>query len=973
MLNTTNVLRKFSIKLISSFSTLLTNEATTKCELNRDKYNIRNFRGLGLKKKYLKNSICYSIIFLTFYTPVFAAPPKYYNFSTDIYDQNKILARRNLTSLTKEEKKELNEELMKELLRRKTEQLEKNFLNKIQDSIKKLHEQLEEADKGQFKKAIIEIFLSDAATHSLANEIFKDVSIGATVGATTGGLGGAAIGIAAGMVVSVARKYVAHEVTKKIACRRDTHAIIKKMDDLQEKIDELIHGLKHEPIGELEQRYVIHKRDMDPSLRAEIERSLIEARFNDYYFQLNTPAIGFALGLPLRPKPLLDRNKQDKLKRALIKRFEKDTSFSLYSEDIKKLLRGIIMQIAINSITSTSDSPLRVVEHWFGDGSTGKSTAAKKISCFLGLPYFEKRITSPDSEIRIENITGALRSIQGTHNFGWLAEALLQKVEGDDKESYLNGLLILDDFPVNMQNAQNLLLAITDPEKRSFFNQFFQADLNTSLLNIFIISNENFKSLRPEKKEDPTLRSEKAADPTFEALISRFESRRFPKFNEAQTRMIAKPYLGALVSKYKPPFFYKFKYVDPTHFEVRYNTQALKDLGFPRINHKPALISTGVDPAVTVRKLKNVLENTINYYLIELLQQSTKDFESFKKSKDVIKLRAAAFKGHPKALSELVRRKIALQKNDHQKNKETMRMVAAGHEKSGNLNEAKKWWIESFKFEGWDVWPHVSKHLPHKVERKQDRELLQHLLMFAKNHGEEHKYAAEIGNHLYLIGLHFAGSDRVESLDHSAKLGNALAIEEIEKSNRKLLLSSLPSELDDKVQKEVQMLGTLRTMIARLASDEPKIRMEGFNQLFLMDDTNEGAITNLWRTQRFTYFCGFEEINEDTGALLNRVNRFEDPSEQSSVIQFHLGLVRSLTDHLLSYRSSFYNEVYENDIIRTNLRNLRNHLSSLYSLKKKIPCEARNESGYYINDYKKWFKSGGTGRNTKADLLSRFL
>jgi hypothetical protein len=239
MLKTTNVLREFSIKMISSYSTLLPHEATTNCELYRTKYNIGNFRGPGLKKKFLKNSICSSLIFLTFYTPVFAAPPKYYSFKSDIYDQEEILKRRNYTSLTKKEKEELNEELMKELLRRKTEQLEKKFLNKILSKIEKLHEQLEEAGKGQFMKAIIKIF-SHTPLHSLAHEIFKEpepvaptgAATGAAIGVVTGGLPGAVIGTVVGIVAEIGLKvtgeYVTHKLNENIDYKRGQDTIINR-------------------------------------------------------------------------------------------------------------------------------------------------------------------------------------------------------------------------------------------------------------------------------------------------------------------------------------------------------------------------------------------------------------------------------------------------------------------------------------------------------------------------------------------------------------------------------------------------------------------------------------------------------------------------------------------------------------------------------------------------------------------------
>ncbi len=604
---------------------------------------------------------------------------------------------------------------------------------------------------------------------------------------------GAVVGLA-GVVAGWVESFLGYTANERSLDRTPVSIIAQEMRDLEKEYKNLKEGLKYEPIIDFERRYIIQKRRINdnPSLQEEIERGLLESRIADYYFQMNIPAIGYALGLPLGSRPLLDFNNTWNSQEKLIKRFNKEKSFSIYTKEIKKSLRNVIIQIAINSSTSTSASPLRVVEHWLGSGSSGKSTAAKEIARFLKLPYFEKRITDSAAEINIHNLAGAMRPFQGPAIPGWLAEALLQKTDECDKKSYKNAFLILDDFPVNDQNAQNLLLNFTDPERRIIFNEYLQADLDISRLNTIIISNEDFKSLKPIGENDAT----------FTALRSRFKTIIFPDFTEKQKEILAKPYLEEeLVKKHKPPFFYKFNYVDPTIIRLRYDDQALDDMNFPITCIFPICIPTGVEEekrnSITLRELKNVLERVLCNYLTDSIDNNHEP--SFLKSLgNDNQLKSAALRGNPAAITELVKKKIELCTNDSQ-NKAVMRRLSEGHEKSGNIDEAKKCLMDSLALMDGEVWPQVSKYLPKKIESSLneivsslDQQLLGALITFLKNQTEPHGFEEEIGNHLYEIWQQSPNTNfREECLTYSAVLGNKNAFKEIKKINNKKISDTI--------------------------------------------------------------------------------------------------------------------------------------------------------------------------------------
>ncbi|MBA3814409.1 MAG: hypothetical protein H0X26_07985 [Alphaproteobacteria bacterium] len=781
-----NKLREFLIGSSSRSSLLAFDKKQINYELYSEKHHVKCF-------KYFRKAVCTGLIFSIFYTSAFAKPPSYYRFTTDIYDQKETI--NNLKRINPNiGDQEINNALLDELNKRKTKELEKNCLEKVQADLEELKKQLLHVREIELKNKILSSIATAATSISSGLSIFTDAltaGTGVIVAAVTGGA-------AAGMVVKIAEILLEYSDKKSPLDHTPITTIVQEMRGLEKEYKNLKDGLTTEPIVDIERRYVIQKRLMEnnPDLQKEIERSLLQSRIENYYFQLNTPAIEFSLGLPLRPKPLLDNNNNRKSKEQLIKRFYKEKSFSIYTDDIRRNLLDLIMRTADNSITPFSESPLRVVEHWLGTGSTGKSTAAKAVPRFLGLPYFEKRITNPNTEINIESMSGALRSFQGSAILGWLAEALLQKTEGCDKESYQNGFLILDDFPVNDQNAQSLLLATTDPEKKSVYNNYLQANLGVSRLNMLIISNEDFISLKQENTIDVlpkqvsyfgyvtsfiynheskaphehSVQSAGTKDPTLSAMRSRFKTVVFPEFTEKQKGIICKPYLEeTLVPKKKPPFFYNISYVDPTQIKITYDHQVLEDMGLWR---DPSYITTGVDASrsssIMVRELKEVLERTISSYITSLIQTNGE-----------VSLEDKALNGDSEAITRLVKSELEFCKDISQKQK-VMQRLAKGHEKSGNIDEAKKCWVDSFTLMDGEIWPQVSKHLPKNIESDLDQRLLEALLTFLRNREGSSPFADEIGNHLYDIWLQSPNNlAKNDCLKYSAALGNQNAFEEM--------------------------------------------------------------------------------------------------------------------------------------------------------------------------------------------------
>lgn len=705
-------------------------------------------------------------------TSTLAKPPSYYRFTPYIYEQDeKINSLKALNPKISSE--QIDAELLKELERKKELELEKNCLQKITTDIEELKEQLKYVSNIQLKKRILASIDEAFSSGFMIGGFLLDEATGGLINP----LGGVAIASAASLVIKMGRIFIEEAFIEDGTPLSKTpiEMIIQEMRVLEKEYKNLKTGLVHEPISELERQYVKQKRHMtdNPNLQKEIERSLIQSRIADYYFQLNTPAIEFSLGLPLEPKILLDVENIYESKKDLAKRFYDDQSFSIYTDDIKQYLLGIIMQIATNSVEQKNDSSLRLVLHWLGSGSTGKSTAAKAVFRFLGLPWFEKRITNPGAEINMDSIGGGPRPFQGSANPGWLLEALIQTTGGWEKV-YQNGALILDDFPVNDPQAQSILLNITDPEKKKIYNELLQAYLQIARLNIIIISNEDFKSLKsPEEGEDHT----------FIALKTRFITKIFPKFNEEQLTRLAKPYLEQiLVSKHKPPFIYEVHYVDPTKINIMCNPQAFQDMGFSHLWY--LTIPTGITEenreTITIRELKNVLENTLcNYFTMSAQSKHSPLFlNSLGEDKD---LKYKALTGNPEATTALVKKKMS-SLNDRLEEKKLLRRLIAGHIKNGNMDEAKICLKDSLSLGDWEVWREIAKHLPTKIERPADQQLLEALLNFLSHQNGEYQFADQIGNHLYQIWLqstHNVLRDRC--LKYAAKLGNQDAFVELVK------------------------------------------------------------------------------------------------------------------------------------------------------------------------------------------------
>ncbi len=659
------------------------------------------------------------MIFLFFQTQVFEVSANKYKFTEDIYAQEDVLTR-----LRKEGVKEgsdiFNEELKKELLRRKGVELSENTLADTQKRYAETLQELKEAETVEFWK-----------------EFSKNMGFAfSSIGVEIKWIGVIGMAISAGY-----ESYIRKNGT--LAQKTPSHDIISEIRELREEMRKSVEGLKHEPMIDLEHKYIMRKREIkkhNPSLAQEIERSFIQARADDYFFQLNIPSISCALGLPFQPKLLLDRDNILESRNQWIKKFREDQSFSIYSHDIKEHLLNIICQIINNSISSSHTSSLRVVEHWCGLGSTGKSTAAKLVARFLGLPYFEERITDP-SEIRTTSMQGTPRSIQGTFEVGWLVEALLQKTE-EGNATYNNGLLILDDFPVNSPEAQSVLLTMTDPERREVFNHKFQVPIDISRLNIFIISNEE---LRPTSE---------AQNLTFGALRTRFRSITFPEFDEEQKKSLAEPFLRDFTHTYKPSVLHVFKYLDPTRLGVICDPELLRDMGLRDKSYEiPTGIAVEQRSTITIREIKRFLKEAVNNHAHSYVEKGVNYFRIAKEFKGKpttvaeVFLKNAAYSGHPKAIGELILQRMESQDDDGKR--QVISRFIDRYKANGETKYAKKWLLEVFRKWRYDIVRY--QPLLYEIESEEDHQLV---VGFYGSFPLDYQYMNDVGVYLYDLGMY---------------------------------------------------------------------------------------------------------------------------------------------------------------------------------------------------------------------------
>ena len=268
---------------------------------------------------------------------------------------------------------------------------------------------------------------------------------------------------------------------------------------IKSEINEKMISLQFETVLDLENKYVQVKKDLDLSLRTQIERSLILYRECDgILLEIERRFVNEALSLPREVKPLLPESQDfyQKIKEA----------FHSYTPSVRRAVQKVVQDIVYNSeVEGESSFPTRSVRYFYGPPGGGKTTSILKIADILDLPIHHMTIKGP-SDLNPIRLEGGDRLSPDNRNLGWFISPL---VGNKGKPSYKNAILLIDDIDLEM-NADEVLSSLKyylDPISKFFSSPYFGCDIYVGHMNIFVTSNqkipqeEKYKALRSRVEE----------------------------------------------------------------------------------------------------------------------------------------------------------------------------------------------------------------------------------------------------------------------------------------------------------------------------------------------------------------------------------------------------------------------------------------------------------------------------------------
>lgn len=449
-------------------------------------------------------------------------------FDESIYDQStirRVYQARGIDSKNFEDIRSLNDtELRKAMLSslytQKISCLEKKLFQKLDtelQDIKLLMENHKTSTPGKILKVIGSV-LSGATSLAL-------IGVVPSVGGARVAMGAAGAAGMAGTGLSSINEFL----------QPSGHLDLDKIHaELERKKREYIMQLAHEPVGDFEVNYVLKKRFFSPELQKQIERVLISMRSDaglPYEFKVNF--IEHCLSLPLEKRRIeinpiyWDLDKRDVPQEFLAllspEQLEARRKLALYPPEIKKELQQIIIQVIFASHSHVPTH--KRFFYFFGSPGFGKSTAAKLLATYLGVPSFETNIRTAD-DLRQSALEGGDWQRQFDATPGHIARTLMNGCHVDKdkfqvlkivvpsaskyglnreiqmriqtrwaKQSFIDSFLIINDFDRLLldQNTSTQTLAFfldyLDPAKEMYFSPYFQSFIEVMGLFIFVTGN----------------------------------------------------------------------------------------------------------------------------------------------------------------------------------------------------------------------------------------------------------------------------------------------------------------------------------------------------------------------------------------------------------------------------------------------------------------------------------------------------
>lgn len=369
----------------------------------------------------------------------------------------------------------------------------------------------------------------------------------------------------------------------------DSVTLRTKIALFKNKIEILRRGIDEGYIPGYEKKYVQIKRLLDPNLQAQIEEELIHGyNAKDSYFTLiNKKFIDLALALPYRPMQIYNDNIQEEDMK-LQKNFNDHPAFKNYPEQLRRSLLEIARKIAFASCDSEKSTvALRGVYYIQGAPACGKSYFCRELASFLGIPFYETTIRSPNDLSTGKPEGNSRYSPQTTP--GWFVEALI----GDQPsgQGFNNGLLVLNEFDRVMNDPQALvfLLEHLDPAKSTIYLPFLNIKHGFSRLSIILTANSSIPN-----------------DKIHEALKSRIPIINFPNFTkEDQIRIVNDGCLTDLLKHYAFPNWIKVKYTE--NEKLTFMSSVERDRAVYSVDLNQTM--TGVDLRVRKEKLDAIFNS----------------------------------------------------------------------------------------------------------------------------------------------------------------------------------------------------------------------------------------------------------------------------------------------------------------------------------------------------------------------------